>query len=494
MNPQERIRLRRNPKNVATPSGYDDLYFDSGGNLIHESPRGVKETVGGGGETTASSVAAAIVGSSGKTTPVDADVVGLVDSAASNALKKLSWANIKAQLKLYFDTLYVAVTGLDGVMVTKANGTRRCYVASADTDAARGLALEAAFAAAVAGDTIDLSPGNYDVAKATSTVIAVATHYSVLAGMTIRLNGARLYHGASFNNAVMFGADAVDGWSILGPGIIEGTAATTGGASEIGINNRTCRRWRIENVTVRYFRGFGIQVNNSSYTTGDYSTLKISTGIIIGCNIDLNNGGFSNNAGSEFIQIVGCTFNKNVTACRIFAANTRFSGCEIAGNTTDGILVGDGGNDGHGIFSGGVLAHNSGFAVRTEANMDNGFIISGSTIGGDSGTTNKIQALGGGLTLIGCYVESPFYASATPTGINAMINCFIAGTYTVTTDLSSAERLKWVFEGNYTLTGGWAQNDTQIYVFADNAAAITGGLTAGRRYRQTTTNLIAEVV
>ncbi len=33
-----------------------------------------------------------------KTTPVDADYVGLMDSAASNILKKLSWANIKATL------------------------------------------------------------------------------------------------------------------------------------------------------------------------------------------------------------------------------------------------------------------------------------------------------------------------------------------------------------------------------------------------------------
>lgn len=36
-----------------------------------------------------------------KTTPVDADMVRLLDSAASNILKKLSWANIKATIKSY---------------------------------------------------------------------------------------------------------------------------------------------------------------------------------------------------------------------------------------------------------------------------------------------------------------------------------------------------------------------------------------------------------
>lgn len=45
-----------------------------------------------------------------KTTPVDADVMPILDSAASNVLKKVTWANIKATLKTYFDTLYKSVT------------------------------------------------------------------------------------------------------------------------------------------------------------------------------------------------------------------------------------------------------------------------------------------------------------------------------------------------------------------------------------------------
>lgn len=45
-----------------------------------------------------------------KATPVDVDELPLADSAASFGLKKLTWANIKATLKTYFDTLYLAVT------------------------------------------------------------------------------------------------------------------------------------------------------------------------------------------------------------------------------------------------------------------------------------------------------------------------------------------------------------------------------------------------
>lgn len=47
---------------------------------------------------------AAIEAAAAKTTPVDADVMPLLDSAASNSIKKLTWANIKAALKSYLDT------------------------------------------------------------------------------------------------------------------------------------------------------------------------------------------------------------------------------------------------------------------------------------------------------------------------------------------------------------------------------------------------------
>jgi hypothetical protein len=58
------------------------------------------------GNETTTTIGTLINGSTAKSTPVNADMVGLMDSDASNVLKKLSWANIKATLKTYFDTLY----------------------------------------------------------------------------------------------------------------------------------------------------------------------------------------------------------------------------------------------------------------------------------------------------------------------------------------------------------------------------------------------------
>jgi len=58
------------------------------------------------GDETVTSVGTLINGATEKTTPVDADQLTLMDSADSNVLKKLSWTNLKATLKAYFDTLY----------------------------------------------------------------------------------------------------------------------------------------------------------------------------------------------------------------------------------------------------------------------------------------------------------------------------------------------------------------------------------------------------
>lgn len=88
--------------------------------------------------TDAANVASSVHGVSGKTTPVDADEIGLIDSAASNALKVLTWANLKATAKTYFDTLYnlyvlpVADTGTIGG-VKRNTGTSLQFMTGIDS-------------------------------------------------------------------------------------------------------------------------------------------------------------------------------------------------------------------------------------------------------------------------------------------------------------------------------------------------------------------------
>lgn len=69
-------------------------------------------------------------GSSSKATPVDADRIGLLDSAANLVAKYVSWANVKVTLKAYFDTLYHIAGGTDvpvddgGTGASTASGAR----------------------------------------------------------------------------------------------------------------------------------------------------------------------------------------------------------------------------------------------------------------------------------------------------------------------------------------------------------------------------------
>lgn len=87
----------------------------------------------------AAALAALIHAAASKTPPVDADELPLADSAASWGLKKLTWANLKATLKTYFDSLYAAA----GSYVTTARtiSTTAPLAGGGDLSADRTLAI-----------------------------------------------------------------------------------------------------------------------------------------------------------------------------------------------------------------------------------------------------------------------------------------------------------------------------------------------------------------
>lgn len=93
------------------------------------------------GNETTQTIGNLINSANSKTTPVDADQLGLMDSATGNILTKLSWANVKATLKTYFDTLYSAIgssffIGTTSIANNRASGSQTLTGVSIDGNAA----------------------------------------------------------------------------------------------------------------------------------------------------------------------------------------------------------------------------------------------------------------------------------------------------------------------------------------------------------------------
>ena len=125
-------------------------------------------------------VAPQINGATAETSIADADEVGFVDASASNVLKKITWANVVATLKTYFDGLYRAVTG----NVTLAAGA--VVVFEGTTDDAYETTL--AVADPTADRTVTLPDETGTVALMSDVTAAVAG--AVTSGMIIDFGGS----------------------------------------------------------------------------------------------------------------------------------------------------------------------------------------------------------------------------------------------------------------------------------------------------------------
>lgn len=84
--------------------------------------RVIGTSVGGGSSYTDATFGAFANGLTGKSTPIDADLLNITDTADSNKQKKLSFTNLKAFLKTYFDTLYTNASAVGTQITTALSG------------------------------------------------------------------------------------------------------------------------------------------------------------------------------------------------------------------------------------------------------------------------------------------------------------------------------------------------------------------------------------
>lgn len=82
--------------------------------------------------TDAENVGSVNAGATSKVTPLDADSFPIVDSAAANVIKRLTFTNLKAFLKTFFDTLYA--TAAQGILAGTASQPGHTHTAGDVTD------------------------------------------------------------------------------------------------------------------------------------------------------------------------------------------------------------------------------------------------------------------------------------------------------------------------------------------------------------------------
>jgi hypothetical protein len=146
------------------------------------------------GNETAASIGAIVNGATNYTTPQDADKIGILDVA--NALfKALTWANLKATLKTYFDTIYTTTAAVASQISTALTGyATESFVKSSELIAIQcsGAALNPSDATTYYfSDTPTLAPG----ATATARKLILPVNCTLFAARIETIVGGTLAGG-----------------------------------------------------------------------------------------------------------------------------------------------------------------------------------------------------------------------------------------------------------------------------------------------------------
>lgn len=231
---------------------------------------------------TAANFGTFLTGLTAKTTPIDADQIAIVDSADSNNAKKVTFTNLKAFLKTYFDTLYTAagtaITSLTGDVTTSGTGAATATIANnAVTDAK----FRQSAGLSVVGRSTN-STGN----------VADITGSGAFKGLRVNSAGTGLEFAGGFTPISFYIAQGVSTGSttnyFLFNGSVSGVASASKSARQIGFPAGTWKNMYIRTSATQPASGslvFALHINN---TTSSIS-ITIAAGSAAGTFSDTTN-------------------------------------------------------------------------------------------------------------------------------------------------------------------------------------------------------------
>lgn len=217
------------------------------------------------GDETAVTIGAKMNTAAAKNPPIDADSVYISDSAASGALKKVTWTNVKAFLKTYFDGIYQATLSIASSAEITTGTDNAKYVTAAGLEGSKYL--------------------SQPMSKITATASGTDTYTASLTPAITAYSGIGLYINFTNANTVTNPTLAVNGLSADGFVQSDGTPIMLGALKGIVHIKHNGTAWQLVGPVVSYQRALTKDINtyNSTNTTAEelLAAIPVLSGIVI---------------------------------------------------------------------------------------------------------------------------------------------------------------------------------------------------------------------
>lgn len=338
-----------------------------------------------------------------------------------------------------------------------ANGTTPCAAA-----------FNAAAIKAGVGGCIVVPTGTYNVEDAVN----------ILDGQTWIMEGSTLKH---FDDTkYILRVNGKTGWSILGKVVLRGTLTVAANAAETGLYITGGKKYRVEGVEARNFKGKGIWLDgaNPSGVRGD-------RGQFTDCSAYDSTVGRQIDAGAEYTTWSNFNASGCITGDLQGGGNVVTTGGNIVDNTF-GVRLVAGSNHLHGMHVGVNINHNTTYNIET-TDVTNGHDFIGCHLYGSGSSSGALFFNNSkGICIKGGHLDCLIYNyTGASSGYNYVTDMYCPGSYGDVKCLDNsgnypAELIVQQCYGAGAYMAGIAINDPgPVYAHARREAGSTQSLTSG---------------